>query len=193
MSGGVFGAIGGAVSALGVDLIDDVYALIFSPTRMIGTLMPGVTVQESHRDDMAITDHPVERGAAISDHAFMLPAQVEMRCGWSDTQGGPGYVRQVYEALLTLQRMREPFHVFTGKRAYTNMLIRSLGVNTDEKTEHALMVVCVLREVIIVDTQTVTAGAQANPAKTAGEVNAGTKQVAEVAGGSNLIPQRRDT
>ena len=177
-----------------MSLIDDVYALIFTPARAIGTIIPGVVVEELHRDDLVVTDHPVERGAAASDHAFKMPAAVEMRCGWSDTTGGPGYVQQVYQELLDLQSTRQPFDVYTGKRAYTNMLIRSLAVQTDQRSETALMVVCGLREVIIVDTQTTggaSASAQADPAKTAGEGNKGQKQIVE--GGSHLIPQRRDT
>lgn len=166
-----------------MNLIDDVYALIFSPLRMIGTIMPGVTVEELHRDDLVITDHPVERGAAISDHAFKLPATVEMRCGWSDTQGGPGYVQEVYQTLLDLQAEREPFAVYTGKRAYNNMLIRSLAVSTDEKSETALMVVCALREIIIVDTQTVSKASQKTPSKTAGEANTGTKSLVAASNG----------
>lgn len=164
--------IGGAF-----DLIDDVYALIFSPTRAIGTIIPGIVVEEVHQDEMLITDHPVERGAPISDHAFRMPAMVEMRCGWSDTQGGPGYVQAVYQELLDLKDAREPFDLFTGKRSYQNMLIRNIAVSTDEKTERALMVSCVLREVFIVDTQTTSSKAQKDPSKTAGESNTGTKSL----------------
>lgn len=176
-----------------MNLIDDVYALIFSPVRAIGTIIPGVVIEEQHRDDAVITAHPVEKGAAISDHAFLMPATVEMRCGWSDTQGGPGYVREVYEALLDLEAQREPFDVYTGKRVYNNMLIRSLAITTNQQTETALMVVCSLQQIFIVSTQTTggSKSAQKSPSKTAAEADKGTKQVVE--GGSNLIPQRRDT
>ena len=48
-------------------------------------LVAQVTIEELHRDDMEITSHPVELGAPISDHAFMRPAEVVIRCAWSNS------------------------------------------------------------------------------------------------------------
>jgi len=164
-----------------MSLIDDLYALISAPFRAIGTIVPDVVVEENHRDQLVITDHPVERGAAISDHAFKLPVEVEIRCGFSNsTVGAEGYVQEVYQEFLDLQAARQPFDVFTGKRQYSNMLIRSLEVTTDERSEHALYLVAGLREVLIVDTATTKSPAQsvqASPQKTAGVVNTGAKQI----------------
>ncbi len=42
---------------------------------------PDVVVEEVHRDALAITQHPVEQGASITDHAYRLPAVVEVRMG----------------------------------------------------------------------------------------------------------------
>ncbi len=80
-------------------LIDDAFALITTGSRQIGTLIPDVVVREAQRDEMVITDHPVETGAAISDHAFLRPVEVEMQVGWSDSTGGyVGYARDAYES-----------------------------------------------------------------------------------------------
>lgn len=173
-----------------MSLIDDLYALISAPFRAIGTIVPDVVVEESHRDQLVITDHPVERGAAISDHAFKLPVEVEIRCGFSNsTAGAEGYVQEVYQEFLDLQAARQPFDVFTGKRQYSNMLIRSLEVTTDERSEHALYLSVGLREVIIVDTATTKSAPQnmqASPQKTANVVNTGAKQISgpiQAAGG----------
>lgn len=85
-----------------MSLIDDLYALISSPVRVIGTIIPDVVVEEHHRDQLVITDHPVERGAAISDHAFKLPVEVEIRCGFSNSSAGiEGYVQAVYQEFYT--------------------------------------------------------------------------------------------
>lgn len=43
------------------------------------------TLEEVHNDELEITDHPVEQGAAITDHAFKRPAEVVIRCGWSNS------------------------------------------------------------------------------------------------------------
>ncbi len=161
-------------------LIDDTFALITTGQRQIGTLIPDVTVREVMRDEIVITDHPVERGAAISDHAFARPCEIEMQAGWSDSTGGyVGYARDVYDALLSLQKSREPFDVTTGKRSYQNMLISSLAVQTDERSENILMVTVRIREVIIVSTQTTIApkSAQASPQKTMPTTNTGQQQL----------------
>ncbi len=154
-----------------MSLIDGLYALIASPVRAIGFIIPDVTIEEIHRDSLVITDHPVETGAAITDHAFMMPAQIEMRCGWSNsTAATEGYVQAVYAALISLQKSRVPFGVFTGKRSYSNMLIQTLEVITDQHTENVLMVSCQMREIIIVSTQTTAVPAadrHSTPASTA--------------------------
>lgn len=121
--------------------------------RAIGTIIPDVTLEELHRDELAITAHSVETGAAISDHAFKLPASVEMRCGFSNsTAQTEGYVQLIYEEFLALQSSRQPFDVSTGKRSYTNMLIRSLQVTTDPQSEYALNCSVVLQEVLLTST-----------------------------------------
>ncbi len=43
------------------------------------------TIDEHLQDEMEITDHPVELGAAISDHAFKVPTTVVLRLGWSNS------------------------------------------------------------------------------------------------------------
>lgn len=153
-----------------------------TPQRAIGPFAAQVTLEERHVDDLAITDHPVETGATISDHAYMRPSEVTIRCGWSESPGGSGggagdfglggltsstsgsavgAPREMYQNLLELQRGRIPFEIFTGKRIYQNMLVRSLQVTTDHDSENILMVTAVCREVILVSTQVVSVDAPA--------------------------------
>lgn len=130
------------------------YALIASPTRIIGTIVPDVTVAEVHQDAVAITDHPVEVGATVSDHAFVLPERCEMRIGYSDsTAGYVGYSREQYDAILALMSKREPFSVFTAKRLYSSMLVETVVTETDGKTAYAAMIIVRLRKVNIVSTK----------------------------------------
>lgn len=156
-----------------------------------------ITFEEVHRDVLEITDHPIEQGGVISDHAFKRPAEVVMKIGWSNSGAGglvggtPSSiflgqnVRQVssiYLDLLDLQAFRVPFNVFTGKRYYRDMLIKDITATTDPKTEDVLMATVTFRQVIITDTQTVIAnrpgsGAQAEPQSTGGLQNNGTQQL----------------
>jgi hypothetical protein len=115
---------------------------------------PEVTVEEDHTDDLTITEHPVESGAAITDHAFKRPAEVRVRVGWSDRYvGGPA--RKIYQDVLTLQQSRRPFVILTGKREYTNMLVASIRTQTNSGTEFSFVADIDFRQIILVSTQTV--------------------------------------
>jgi hypothetical protein len=162
--------------------------------RSIGGIVAQVTIDEQASDDVQITEHPVEQGAPIADHAFKRPAVVTIRAGWSrqyawDLSAETG----VYGLLLSWQAALLPFDVVTGKRNYTNMLIERLQVTTDNHTEFALMATITCRQVIIVSTSTTNvAGASANdsdhndPASTGGEANSGEKQSSDT--GTSLAP-----
>lgn len=132
---------------------------LFQPhNRAIGGIVAQVTIQEQSSDELQITDHPVEQGSPISDHAFKRPVSVNINAGWSvagasDLSAETG----VYGLLLSWQSALIPFDVITGKRSYSNMLIERLIVATDEKTEFSLMAQISCRQVIIVSTQTVQA------------------------------------
>jgi hypothetical protein len=143
-------------------------------TRMINDLIAMVTVEEDHEDDLVITEHPVEFGAAITDHAYKRPSEVKVRVGWSQSSGVSRLgeqrindVREIYEKVLALQNSRNPFTLWTGKRIYQNMLVASIRVHTDARFEFTFMADIQLKEILLVSTQTITgannAAAQAQP------------------------------
>lgn len=55
------------------------------PAGAFVTLTPFVTIEERHSDELAITQHPVESGAAITDHAYKIPPSVMIEAGWSNS------------------------------------------------------------------------------------------------------------
>lgn len=148
----------GIAEAAAQDLLD----LIFVMQRNIGGFVADVTLEEVGVDELEVTDHPVEQGADITDHSFKRPAHLTVRAGWSNSSpqalGDPNYVQSIYDSFLAMQANRQPIEVVTGKRIYENMLINRLQITTDEKTEHSLAMVCEMREIILVATQTVTVG-----------------------------------
>jgi len=146
------------------------------PRRSIGGLYPDVVVEENHEDSLQITEHPVEQGASVADHAFKKPVSVTVRGGVS---GSVGEAREFYEQLRELQALREPFDIVTGKRLYKNMLLESLTVVTDVNTENALLFTAQCREVIIAVTQVTSVPPRkkhAQPAKTGATEDKGQKQ-----------------
>lgn len=156
-------------------------------------ITPQVTIEEIHHDEIVITEHPVEKGAVIADHIFKRPAEVVIRCAWSNSPNSDGgllgaavgigasltgtvgriaaaavptfnaissmlsgdaadQVKAIYAKLLALQTSGVLFDIYTGKRAYNNMLFRSLGVTTDAKYENSLMMTLVCRQVLVATT-----------------------------------------
>lgn len=165
----------------------------------IGDIEVETTLEETHTDTLHVTEHPVEAGAAIADHSYKKPAELVLRCGWSNASlkalfgiisgffaGGTmrkaDYVSGIYSQLLKLQEDREPISIATGLRQYDNMLITGLQVQRDQKTSQIIMVTATCREVILVSTSAATLPAktdQASPADTAETENAGAKQSVE--------------
>lgn len=178
-------------------VLSEIGSLLFSPNRSIGGIIPDLTVREEGVDELEITQHPVETGYAITDHAFLRPPSLHLEYGWSssflssysasallsgtvpDLSFGAQKTRQVYEQLLALQASRVPFQVVTGKRLYSNMLLESVGIMTDASTENSLLITASCRGIIIVSTQTQAIAPipqQAIPASTAGATDQGTVQ-----------------
>lgn len=157
--------------------------IYFRPARKIGGFTADVTLEEQHNDSSTITDHPVERGSAISDHVYRNPNQLTVVVGWSNSSlkaaGDAGYVQRIYQQILALQATGNPFDVVTGKRRYRNMLIQAIATTTDPKTENALILTISMRTVIIVETKSTKvppSTVHAAPQKTQEVAQTGTKQ-----------------
>ncbi|MFX8535312.1 phage baseplate protein, partial [Acinetobacter baumannii] len=86
----------------------------------------------------------------------------------------------IYQGLQALQGQR--LIISTGKRLYTDMLIKSLKNVTDETSENALMIDMVFKKVFIVSTKEtlVSIADQKNPEVTSDVVDSGTKQLKQV-------------
>lgn len=173
------------ISAAALELLSPILFM----QRDIGGFVANVTLEEDHSDEIEISDHPVEQGAEVSDHAFKRPPSVTITAGWSNSSlsalGNPLYVQRVYNQFLGLQASLQPFSISTGKRVYDNMLIKRLSTKTDEKTENSLILTMECRNVQIVSTQTVSGGSgdpknMKDPVNNAGVVNRGTITVRSV-------------
>ncbi|HEY7996671.1 MAG TPA: hypothetical protein VIE14_07365, partial [Steroidobacteraceae bacterium] len=163
----------------------------------IGGIDVNVAVEEVHSDTLELTEHPVETGAAITDHSYRRPSEIVLRCGWSNSDPSAlkaiasglvagsvmsvsSYVTGIYSRLLKLQQSRDPLTIVTGLRTYQSMLIRALVVTRDVRTSQVLTVQATCKEIIVVDTQTTTLPPQPNqatPASTAETQPSGTRSL----------------
>jgi hypothetical protein len=140
--------------------IDNLINPVLFVQRNIGGFVADVTVREHHIDELAMTDHPVEQGANVSDHSYKRPATVTIEAAWSNSSfqsgGDPNYTNAIYDQFLSMQADRTTFNIVTGKRQYQNMLAARVSVVTDEKTEQALFMTVECKEILIAQTQIVT-------------------------------------
>ena len=94
----------------------------------------------------------------------------------NDKYDNPLNVNDVYQTLLDLQEQRVLLSIFSARRNYDDMLIKSLAVTNDAKTENALFITVAFKQIILVSTRVVRLhqNVQANPAQTTGATNLGT-------------------
>lgn len=152
------------------------------PPRNIAGILADAVIEEKHLHELVITDHPVEQGSVISDHAYKLPMEITVTYFWSmggkmNSSQDPLFLIKTYDKLLNLQISKVPFKLVTGKKIYKNMMMQACLMTNDQKTEYGLLVRMTCREVIMAITQTVTftpAAQQLLPNKTASVVDQGT-------------------
>lgn len=175
----------GALSNLGEGLA----TLLFSNPRKLAQVIPDCAIEENHTDELMITEHPVERGANITDHAYIKPAEVTLRWGWSNSapsnsgalfgllpQFGASseeHIKRIYDQLVELMQTRKTFEIQTGRRLYKSMLIQALSTGTDRTTEYSLIIIAKCRQVIIVETSTTQRQGSNNQPETAAPAPAG--------------------
>jgi len=79
-------AVGNAIFNLGANaaysyVLDAINTI---PQGKIGGVAVQTTLEETATDTIEMTEQPVESGASITDHAYVRPCEVIMRCGWSN-------------------------------------------------------------------------------------------------------------
>lgn len=122
-------------------------AIAFSSA--IGPVPLACTISEKHTSEIEITQNPIESGANVNDHAYLVPKKVSL-----DIAGNAAAI--TYNALVAFQKSRVPFYLVTGLTVYPNMLIKSINAERDKTYSNVLRAQVDLQEVIIVSTATVS-------------------------------------
>lgn len=116
-----------------------------------------------HNTSLTITQHPVETGAAISDHSYVNPRRFTFNVAITDTiadsqfTGAGSRSVSAYQKLVELQESRTPLDLVTKYDTRHNVLIESIDVADDFRTRYALRATVTLVEIITVDTRTARA------------------------------------
>jgi hypothetical protein len=105
-----------------------------------------------------MTEHPVQNGASIVDHAFLVPAVVTLEIGMSDVMASytPGQYSgsnsksvSAYQTIKTLQGLRVPLLLATRLDQYKNMLIEDVSSPDDITTLYGARIRIRMKQIII--------------------------------------------
>jgi Dit-like phage tail protein len=111
-----------------------------------------------HGQEMRITEHPIQSGASISDHAYLLPNRVVLEIGMSDVMDSfvSGQYSDfnsksvsAYRKFKELQELRIPLTLTTRLDTYENMMIEDVRTRDDISTLHALRAHIRFRQIFV--------------------------------------------
>lgn len=148
--------------------MDKVTTMIVSPTY--GQFIFDAVFMTNHSANATVTQHPVQSGTSISDHAYMEPDEVSIDIGMTDTaasvSGGASHSVNAYTQLRAIMELRELVTLVTRLRTYRNMLITSISVPDDYRTMYALRASIVFQQINVVSVSTVTVQETVTSSKT---------------------------
>lgn len=137
-------------------------------------------VTERHGGKLVVTEHPVEVGAAVADHARKEPDELSLQGIISDTPillnlaedrqpsvSGGSPENRAQDAFEEFQRLQDTvalLTVTTETRDYENMVITSLSTVKDKTRRHILDINLSLREFRRASVETVDAPEPVEPA-----------------------------
>ena len=134
----------------------------------------------AHELSLSVTDHPVQSGAAVADHAYLQPETVTLSVGMSDamtaagTLAGESGERSVsaYQKLLELARARRPLTLVTRLETYSNMLIQTVSAEETADSMNALRAEITLKRLNMVQVAEVSVQQTASSSKITYETGA---------------------
>lgn len=124
--------------------------MIVSPTY--GKFYFDAVFSTEHQSNVTVTEHPVQVGAPISDHAYQEPHEVTMEIGMSDAMKGVGTDHSVnaYNTLRQIMAKREPLRLVTRLWTYQNVVLTSISAPDDQTTMYGLRATVMFKSVNIV-------------------------------------------
>lgn len=118
-------------------------------------------VTAQHDQQLTRTEHPVQTGASISDHAYIVPARLILDIGMSDAMasyyspstwtGAPSKSVSCYQTMVAMQYSRVPLLITTRLKTYNNMVIESIAPREDSKTFAGLRMSITFGQIFIAD------------------------------------------
>ncbi len=129
-----------------------------------------------HLCPTVVTLNPVQTGANISDHSYIVPPRLIVEIGMSDamqsftaTQWADGPSRSVnaYRTLVAIQGALQPVQLSTRLNDYDTMMIADIRAEDDASTAYGLRAIVTFQQVVTANVETSSAssliGTTGNP------------------------------
>lgn len=148
-----------------------------------------------HSQTARATDHPVQRGANISDHIFVEPYVLQItiinsECQESFINGqfSNSWSRSAstWEVLKELQKQKVLCTILTRLGKYENMFLESISTTDTIDNLYDIQATCTFKEILIANTSVVKATFPSNPVssqKVSPPTQQGAKTVSNVSSG----------
>jgi hypothetical protein len=80
-----------------------IYDIVHSDGFGQNDIIAQAVIEEQHMDEMEVTQHPVETGAPMTDHAYVRPAHLKMVLMWSNSPQGAHSLLNTLVGLATAE------------------------------------------------------------------------------------------
>ena len=120
-----------------------------------------------HAQEVVVTKYPVQTGANLAYHSYIMPARVVLEIGMSDAMesfvagvwtGAATKSASAFHVLSNLKNARQPLLLSTRLFTYNNMVITSLTAEETSKTTASLRATITFEEIFVADGSTTTTG-----------------------------------
>lgn len=148
----------------------------------------------AHSVSVSVTNHPVQSGASVSDHAWVEPETVSLSVGVSDAMTDASAPTDESRSVSAFRKLRElaharrPLTLVTRLCVYSNMLVESVSCEESTDTMSALRAEITLKRVSMAQVSEMSVQQTASSSKLAYETglhsDAGAGYAAETAGGT---------
>ncbi len=132
----------------------------FTPTVQTEVFVFDAVIRTEHQQRIEKTQQPIQNGANVSDHAFIMPARVVLEIGMSDAMdsytagqwtGDNSKSVNAYQTLKKIAKDRAvngPLTITTRLDTYTNMLMTDISAPDTVDTRFGLRASIVFEELL---------------------------------------------
>ena len=129
--------------------------------KALGTFIFDAVFFADHNMNVVLTRHPVQSGAAVTDHAYVEPETVTLDIGMTDSakplkKFGDNRSVTAYSLLKKAMEKRQPVTLVTRLFTYKDMVVTVISATDDYTTMNALRATITLQKINIVKVSKVT-------------------------------------